>query len=150
MADIAYRSGISRGRVRLGLIVLLLGFLLFVLGAGPGVFGIDRSEVTGFLQISVFLVGLAVLCMGGYITLSALWNGNEKTIVADIGLRLVSTGYVVAVASGMADVFGIGSHPFPAIPYFGPLQATGVMIGEGIIIIGFLMLIHFPKAKKIE
>jgi multisubunit Na+/H+ antiporter MnhG subunit len=88
------------------------------------------------------------MCVGGYFSLNALWNGTQKTIVADIGLRLVSTGYVVAVASGMADIFGIGSHPFPNVPYFGPWQAVGVMLGEVIIAIGFLMLIPYPFAKK--
>jgi len=71
--------------------------------------------VTGFVQIATFLVGLALMCMGGYIGLNALWNGTEKTIAADIGLRLVATGYVVAVACGMADVFGIGNQPLPEI-----------------------------------
>jgi hypothetical protein len=140
--------GGNRGRVRNGLIITLVGFLVYLLGADPAAFSLDRSPVTGFLQIAVFLIGLALMCVGGYFSLNALWNGTQKTIVADIGLRLVSTGYVVAVASGMADIFGIGSHPFPNVPYFGPWQAVGVMLGEVIIAIGFLMLIPYPFAKK--
>jgi hypothetical protein len=109
-------------------------------------FNLDRSPVTGFVQIAVFLVGLAIICIGGYFTLNALWNGSEKTIAADVGLRLVATGYVIAVASGMADVFGFGTHPFPKIPYFGPLQALGVMVGEAVIALGFFMLIPFHRS----
>jgi hypothetical protein len=137
-----------RLRIRIGLSTVILGLLIFVLGADPGLFGLDRSPVTGFVQIAVFLVGLALICLGGYITLNTLWNGTQKSIGADIGLRLVSTGYVISVASGMADVFGFGSHPFPKIPYFGPWQATGVMVGEAMIALGFLLLIPFPGRKR--
>lgn len=139
------RNGINHLRVRIGLTITILGLLIYILGADPAIFGLDRSPVTGFVQIAVFLVGLGIMCMGGYITLNALWNGMPKSIAADIGLRLVSTGFVIAVASGMADVFGFGNHPFPNIPYFGPVQAIGVMIGEGVIALGFLMIIPYPR-----
>ncbi len=142
------KRGGNLWRVRNGLIITLTGFLIYLLGADPSIFGQDRSPVTGFVQIAVFLIGLAMMCVGGYLSLNALWNGTQKTIIADIGLRLVSTGYVVAVASGMADIFGIGSHPFPNVPYFGPWQAVGVMIGEGVIAVGFLMLIPYSPGKK--
>ena len=96
-----------------------------------------------------FLVGLGIICLGGFITLNTFWNGNEKTIAADIGYRLVATGYVIAVTSGMADVFGFGNQPFPAIPYFGPWQAIGVMVGQITIALGFLLMIPIPqKARK--
>jgi len=132
-------------RVRFGLTVVILGLLIFSLGTDPALFNLDRSPVVGFVQIAVFLVGLAMICLGGYITLNTLWNGKEKTIPADIGYRLVSTGYVIAVASGMADVFGFGSQPFPTIPYFGPWQASGVIIGEILIIVGFFLLVPYPN-----
>lgn len=137
----------KRFRIRAGLVILAAGLLVFILGADPAIFNLDRSPITGFVQIAVFLVGLAFVCIGGYITLNALWNGREKTIAADIGLRLVSTGYVVSLGSGFADVFGFGTHTYPTIPYFGPWQASGVMIGEVIIIIGFVLLIPFPTQK---
>lgn len=138
---------ISIARLRSGLMVTIFGLVFYLLGADPGMFNLDRSPVTGFVQIATLLVGLAFMCIGGYITLNALWNGDPKSILADIGLRLVSTGYVVTVAAGMADLFGFGNHPLPGIPYFGPWQALGVMIGEGIIAIGFLMIIPYPARK---
>ncbi len=138
----------SRARIRIGLIVTILGFLLYLLGVDPGIFGQDRSPVTGFVQIAVFLIGLALMCIGGDFGVNALWNGEQKTIAADIGLRLVATGYVVAVASGMADIFGFGNHPFPNIPYFGPWQAVGVMIGEATIALGFILLIPYHSISK--
>jgi hypothetical protein len=133
-------------RIGIGMLAVILGLLVFILGIAPGVFGLDRSQVTGFVQISVFLVGLAMICLGGYVTLNALWNGRSKTISADIGYRLVATGYVISVASGMADVFGFGSHILPEhIPYFGPIQAIGVMIGQVAIAVGFVLLIPWPE-----
>jgi len=74
-----------------------------------------------------------------------LWEGRERTIAADIGLRLVATGYVIAVVSGMADVFGMGNQPWPEIPTFGFLQFAGVIIGQIIIAIGFVLMIP-PKS----
>lgn len=131
------------GRLRASLAVSLVGLFVFIVGAKPDWFGWDRSPVVGFVQISVFLVGLGVLCVGGGLGFRALWKGEPRTIVADIGLRLVSTGYVISVFAGMADVFGMGSQSLPGIPYFGPWQATGVLIGEIVIALGFLMVIPY-------
>jgi len=119
-----------------------------MLGGNPALFGLDRSPVVGFVQISVFLIGLAMICMGGYITLNTLWSGREKSIAADIGFRLVSTGYVISFTAGMADIFGLGNQPFPEIPYYGPWQAAGVVIGEVIIALGFLLLVPHPKRNE--
>lgn len=138
----------SLRRVRVGLALTLLGFVIFLLGARPSLFGLDRSPVIGFVQIAVFLVGLAFICIGGYISLMSLWKKRQPSILADIGLRMVATGYVIAVFAGMADVFGAGSHPLPGVPYFGPWQARGVEIGQVIIAIGFLMLIPFGDRRK--
>jgi hypothetical protein len=139
----------SAWRVRFGLTVTLFGYAVFIVGGSPGIVGLDRSPIIGFVQIAVFLVGLAIICMGGYISLLALWRNRPRSIAADFGLRFVATGYVVAVFSGMADVFGFGSHPLPGVPFFGPLQARGVMLGEVLIAIGFMMLLPFyPQASR--
>lgn len=131
----------GRARVRFGLGFTLIGLIIFLLGADPAIFNLDRSPVFGFVQISVFLIGLALICLGGYISLASLWNHQQKTIAAELGQRLVSTGYVVAVVSGMADVFGLGSHPFPQVPYFGPWQAIGVISGVVMIGLGFILFL---------
>jgi hypothetical protein len=144
----ATRRGFRRSQ--LGLITALVGLFLFTLGAEPGLFGLDRSPVVGFVQIAVFLVGLGIICLGGYTSLSALWNGGAKSIPSDIGQRLVATGYVIAVAAGMADIFGFGSQEWPTVPKFGYWQATGVMIGEAVIGVGFLLLIPFKRKPDSE
>lgn len=137
----------SRLRTRVGLILTLLGLLVFLIGARPSLFRLDRSPVVGFVQISVFLVGLAIICVGGYICLVGFWQNGYRTIAADIGSRLVATGYVIVVFAGMADVFGMGTQILPVTPYFGPWQAVGVQIGEAIIAIGFLLLVPFRRHR---
>jgi hypothetical protein len=140
----------SRMRIRSGLLVTLVGLFIYLLGARPALFGLDRSPVVGFVQISVFLVGLAVICIGGYICLMSFWKNGDRTIPSEIGSRLVATGYVVAVFCGMADVFGFGTQSPPMVPVFGPWQATGVQIGELLITIGFLLLIpiHWRRQSR--
>ncbi len=138
----------SKPRVRVSFIITFLGLFIFIVGAKPNWLGWDRSPVVGFVQIAVFLVGLAFICLGGYIGMLTLWRGRQRTIAADIGLRLVGTGYIIAVFAGMADVFGMGSQPPPQVPYFGPWQASGVLIGQAIIALGFLMLIPYRPNKQ--
>ena len=65
-----------------------------LIGAKPSWFGFDRSPVVGFIQIAVMLIGLAIICISGYTAVHALWRKRQPPIAADIGLRLVSTGYV--------------------------------------------------------
>ena len=59
------------------------------------------------------------------------------------GSRLIGTGYVITVFAGMADIFGMGAQTLPDTPYFGPLQAVGVLIGQFVIAAGFLMFIPY-------
>ena len=122
----------------------VLGLLLVLLGARPAIFGLDSSPVVGFVQIAVFLVGLAVICMGGYISLMTFWKNGSRTIAADIGPRLVATGYVVVFFTGMADSFGITQNSIKS-QYFGPWQAVGLLIGEAVIALGFLLLIPYRR-----
>lgn len=136
-------------QVRFGLILAFIGYFMFLLGARPSLFGLDRSRVIGFVQISVFLLGLALITFGSYLSLNALWPEGKKTIAADIGTRLISTGYVICVFTGIADIFGLGSHPLPDV-FFGPLQARGMSIGMATIAVGFLLMIRYkhPENKK--
>ena len=136
-------NGVSYLRIRFSLISVSLGMLIFAIGAKPNWFGWERTPIVGFIQIIVFLVGLALICIGGFFGLSALWGKEQRSIIADIGLRLVATGYVISVFAGLADVFGMGTQAVPKTPYFGPWQAGGVLIGQFVIAIGFLMVIPY-------
>ena len=95
----------SSMRLRSGLAITLIGLFVFTVGAKPNWFGWDRSPAVGFIQIAVFLIGLALICLGGFVGLTALWGKEQRSIIADIGLRLVGTGYVITIFTGMADVF---------------------------------------------
>lgn len=139
---------LQRNRIRFSLSSAFVGFVFFLIGAQPGWFFLDRSPVVGFVQIAVMLIGLAIICIGGYVAIHCLWRKQIPSIPADIGLRLVSTGYVVTVFSGMADIFGIGSHPLPGVPVFGVWQARGMEIGLAIIAIGFVMMFPFRQSLK--
>ncbi|PWH17884.1 MAG: hypothetical protein DDG60_01470 [Anaerolineae bacterium] len=141
---------IPRDRVYFGLLIAVLGFIVFLFGAKPDWFGQDRSPVVGFVQITVFLIGLAFICLGGYLGLAALWAGQEKSIAADIGLRLISTGYVIAVFTGMADIFGATIADTPKVPFFGPWQAVGVQIGMGLIALGMILVVPPSQTQKTE
>ncbi len=143
------RSQASGGRLQAGLATTLIGLFIFTVGAKPNYFGWDRSPVVGFVQISVFVFGLGIICLGGYIGILGLWKGRARSILADTGVRIVGTGYVIAFFSGMADIFGMGSQPPPGVPYFGPWQATGVVIGEIVIAAGFLMMVPYTRQKAV-
>jgi hypothetical protein len=144
--DLGFR--VSYLRIRFSLITVGFGLFVFVVGAKPKWFDVDRSPVVGFIQISVFLIGLALICIGGYVGLVAMWGNAQRSIMADIGLRLVGTGYVIAVFTGMADIFGLGSQPLPMVPYFGPWQAVGVLIGQAVIALGLFMTIPYHFLMK--
>jgi len=143
----ALRVAYPINRIRFGIIITIIGLLVFMIGIRPDILGMDRSPVIGFVQIGVMLVGLAIICLGGYVSLIALWYKRTLSIAAEIGMRLISTGLVIAILAGMADVFGLGSYPIrQEVPYFGIWQARGVQIGEGFIAIGLLMM--FPYSRN--
>jgi hypothetical protein len=100
----------------------------------------NRATFARPLEIIVILVGLAIDGLGGAFGLYRMWNGQPKLFIYDVGLRLLITGFLIAFISAMADYLGVGGHHL--LPYFGPLQAAGVYLGEGVIGAGFLMM--FP------
>lgn len=149
MSDRLSRFTNGSFRRRAGILLIILGVALAVIGIQPSLFGVDRSPITGFVQITVFLIGMGVLCVGGHMALASLWNGYQKTIAADIGVRLVATGYVVVVGSAMADIFGFGSQTMPIfIPSFGDWQKLGVLIGQFIIAAGFLLMMPWKQGLE--
>jgi hypothetical protein len=132
----------------LGLGLTMVGFLVFLLGADPDLVGLDRSPYVGFVQITTFSFGLAIICLGGFISFkNSQQEDRIQSLAQDIGIRLVATGYVISLISGMADVFGFGTQPWPAVPSFGPRQAAGVILGEVIIAIGFILYMPFFSTK---
>ena len=141
-------NNINIEHVRFGLIISIIGLIVLLFGAKPEWFGMDRSPVVGFIQTNMILIGLGILCIGGYIGLSNLWGTIEKSITADIGIRLVGTGYVIALFSGLADVFGMNMQELSdKKPFFGPWQQAGMELGTIVIIIGLLMIIPYQLLR---
>ncbi len=74
-------------------------------------------------------------------------SDSIQSLGQDIGIRLVATGYLISLISGMADVFGLGTQSWPALPFFGPSQAAGVLAGEMIIVVGFILYLPFFSTR---
>lgn len=116
----------------------LVGLLVFLIGLEPDFLGLDRSPVVGFVQIGVWLFGLALLLLGGGLAVRVIRNGKETSLRADIGLRLIATGYVVAASASLADFISIGAHRMPFV-HFGPVQTFGLVVGIVTSLLGVLL-----------
>jgi uncharacterized membrane protein len=123
----------------------LIGLFIFILGIYPNIIGMDRSPVVGFVQIGVWLTGLAMLLVFTTLGVRVVRNGRENSLRTDIGLRLIATGYVFAMAASLADFMGIGSHTLPDI-YYGPVQTAGLVLGIMISLFGILL--YWPRKKS--
>ncbi|HSB91414.1 MAG TPA: hypothetical protein VLD63_15465 [Anaerolineales bacterium] len=123
--------------------LVLLGLLIFLIGVSPDLIGMDRSPVVGFVQVGVWLAGLALLLLAAYLTIRVVRNGRPHTLLADVGVRLIATGYVVAAAASLADFIGIGSHTLPGL-VFGHLQVTGLIVGVLTSLLG--VVLFWPRS----
>ncbi len=122
---------------RLGTAVVGVGFVLFVVGVSPELIGMDVTPGLGLLQIATFLLGISLMTLGAYVYMYATRHRSlPRRLREDIGVRLMATGVVIAVSTGLADVIGIGTHFGQQRPYFGPVQAWGVALGVLVIIVG--------------
>ncbi|HPR34755.1 MAG TPA: hypothetical protein PKY64_03705 [Anaerolineaceae bacterium] len=130
-------------QVRAGLTGLLLGFLILLIGLRPDLFGWDRGQNIGFVQIIVILLGIGLMTLSATGVLIAFWNGGPKSLRADFGTRIIATGYVICAFTALADAFGFGTNPLPYV-LLGTLQSRGVIIGILVICVGLLFVIR-PK-----
>lgn len=124
---------------------VLLGFFIFIIGVQPDILGLNRSLTVGFVQIGVWLVGLAILLLASYATVHVVRNGKPTSLRADIGLRLIATGYVVAMVASLADFIGVGAQRMPFIT-FGPVQVIGLVTGVLFSLLGIVL--YWPRQKK--
>lgn len=125
--------------------LVFIGLFVFIIGVFPDFFGLDRSPVVGFVQIGVWLTGLAILLIGATLTVRVVRNSKPNSLRADVGLRLIATGFVFAAAASLADFIGIGSHTLPDI-YFGPVQVAGLAFGVSTSLLG--VILFWPRRGK--
>lgn len=124
--------------------LVLIGLLIFAIGVDPDLIGMNRSPIVGFVQIGVWLSGLALLLMGAYGTVRVVRNGRPNSLRADIGLRLIATGYVLAATASLADFIGLGSHRMPGV-HFGEVQVVGFALGVVTSLMGIVL--YWPRGR---
>ncbi|MGD8621869.1 MAG: hypothetical protein PVH60_07955 [Anaerolineales bacterium] len=139
------KKQIRRARRRMTLV--LLGLFIFLIGVRPNLIGMDRSPVVGFVQIGVWLTGMAILLIGAYTTVRVVRNGMETSLRADIGIRLIATGYVIVAVASLADFIGVGAQRMPFIA-FGPVQVIGLVIGVLVSLLG--VILYWPPRSERE
>lgn len=108
------------------------GIVIALVGLFPGIIGLEATPGVGVLQVLVMLLGFSVLFVAAYVyAKQAFYAGMPSTLAQDIGVRLTMTGLLVAVAAGLADVLGFGSHPptQDSRPLLGRLQALALVGG---------------------
>jgi len=127
---------------RAGIALIVAGFFVFVVGIFPALIRLDLTPGFGVTQILVFLVGLGLMALGGYVYMYATrQRARQRRLRHEVGVRLVATGYVLCCVSAIADVIGIGSHNVPEFPepFFGWWQSSGVLLGVLVIIVGLFL-----------
>lgn len=125
--------------------LVVLGLLVFLVGIHPDLIGMNRSRVIGFIQMGVWLGGLGVLLLGAFLAVRVVRNGRPMSLRAEVGTRLIATGYVISAAASLADFLAIGSHRLPWV-YLGPLQVAGLAGGVMISLLG--VLLYWPRTPK--
>ena len=125
--------------------LVLIGLFIFIIGVEPDLIGMNRSPAVGFVQVGVWLTGLALLLVGAYATVRVVRNARPNSLRADIGLRLIATGYVVAAVASMADFIGLGAQQIPYVN-FGPIQVIGLVMGVLISLIGIVL--YWPRRER--
>ncbi len=134
---------------RLWMTVMLIGLLIFMVGIQPDLIGMNRSITVGFVQIGVWLTGLAILLVAAYSTVRVIRNGKANSLRADIGIRLIATGYVVAAVGSLADFIGVGAHRMPII-HFGYIQMIGLVTGVLLSMLGVILYMPWKKEVNTE
>ena len=134
---------------RLWMTVMFIGLLIFMVGIQPDLIGMNRSITVGFVQIGVWLTGLAILLVAAYSTVRVIRNGKPNSLRADIGIRLIATGYVVAAVGSLADFIGVGAHRMPVV-HFGYIQMIGLVTGVLLSMLGVILYMPWTKEANTE
>lgn len=128
-----------------GVTIAILGAVVAFIGLFPGVIGLEVLPGIGLLQIIIVLIGFGLLFFGAYIfAQNVYYPGVKHNLAQQIGTRLSMTGLVIAVASGLADILGFGSHPpMPPVqrPFLGSWQTAGLIGGFALASFGLILFV---------
>jgi len=128
-------------------VVAILGAIAFVIGIDPGLIGMDITPGVGVTQMGLWLAGLGAVLVGGYAAVRIVRNGRANSLRADIGERMVATGYVFSAVASLADYLGIGTQRFPNLS-FGTVQVIGLIFGIVVSVIG--LALYWPRTHEPE
>lgn len=128
-----------------GVILAILGAVVTFIGLFPGVVGLEVLPGVGLLQILIVLIGFGLLFFGAYLfAQNVYFPGVKHNLAQQIGTRLSMTGLVIAVASGLTDILGFGSHPpIPPVqrPFLGSWQTAGLIGGFVLASFGLIIFV---------
>jgi hypothetical protein len=127
----------------------LVGLGAFVIGVEPDLIGMNLTPHVGIVQMSTWLAGLAAMLIGGYAAVRIIRNGRPNSLRAEIGVRLIATGYVFSLVASLADYLGIGTQHFPNLS-FGRIQIIGLALGIVVSIVGLILYWPHPQSPETE
>jgi hypothetical protein len=125
----------------------VVGVIAFVIGIDPALIGMNITPGIGVTQMSLWLAGLGAVLIGGFAAVRIVRNGRPNSLRADIGMRMIATGYVFSAVASLADYLGIGTQHFPKLS-FGTVQIIGLIFGIAVSLIG--LIIYWPWGKEPE
>jgi hypothetical protein len=130
-------------------ILSLVGLGAFIIGVDPDLIGMNLTPHVGIVQMSTWLAGLAATLIGGYAAVRIIRNGRPTSLRAEIGVRLIATGYVFSLVASLADYIGIGTQHFPNLS-FGRIQVIGLAFGIVVSVVGLILYWPHPRISEPE
>ncbi|MCY4537055.1 MAG: hypothetical protein OXE52_02365, partial [Chloroflexi bacterium] len=135
---------------QVGIALGALGVMLCFMGLFPGVTGAEPTAGIGLVQVIMVLMGYSLLILGALVYLKyTFYLDVPSTLVQQIGTRLALTGILFAALSGLADIFGFGTHIRDDVVdiFFGQLQMVGILASFGLSSFGVLVYVLAGGAK---
>jgi hypothetical protein len=120
----------------------LVGLILIAISVWADRIGLDITPGFGVFQVLGSLLGITSLTVAAYLFLAQGHQmDRERTLLADVGIRMGLTGLLTCYVSGLADMLGVGTHQGARFerPFFGPLQLAGLVLGLFLVLVGLVL-----------
>ena len=129
---------------QVGIALGSMGVMLCLMGLFPGVTGAAITVGIGLIQVTMVLLGYALLILGALVYLKfTFYLDIPSTLAQQIGTRLALTGILFAALSGLADILGFGTHIRNDVGdiFFGQLQMVGILASFALSSLGVLVYV---------